>query len=161
MSLDSFNASEVQAIGATLSADASKLGNRPDVEFQWAVKAYHHAETYDNLLRSVDAKLLKLTQLDTEIYTHFRAEFPDMNVDMLDLDSMKTAESKAKWREFCGQYEKRVEDFNMGTLIRVNSKEEFSEVNSTLVVRIQFLAIEIARNREGCNDAMKKKPSTS
>jgi len=37
-----------------------------------------------------------------------------------------------KWRAYCNTYDKRVEDFNLGTLIRLNSREEFSESNSTL-----------------------------
>lgn len=37
-----------------------------------------------------------------------------------------------EWRKFCNQFDKRVEDFNMGTLIRLNSREDFSESNSTL-----------------------------
>ena len=37
-----------------------------------------------------------------------------------------------KWRPFCEQYKDKVEDYNIGTLIRQNSKEEFSESNSLL-----------------------------
>ena len=37
-----------------------------------------------------------------------------------------------KWRNFCQTYENRVEDFNMGTLIRLRSAEDFSEENSSL-----------------------------
>lgn len=44
----------------------------------------------------------------------------------------------------------------MGTLIRTDASKEFSPENSILVVRIQFLAIEIARNREGFNDDIRK-----
>ncbi|XP_053407092.1 protein PBDC1-like [Mercenaria mercenaria] len=156
-SLSSFNASEVSSIGGALQADAGKYENKQDVEFQWAVKAYHHAETYFNLISSVDPRYLKLTQLDDEIYTLFRQEFPDFNVEILDEDKMKSPAAKEKWRGFCNKFQNRVEDFNMGTLIRKNSHEEFSESNSTLVVRIQFLAIEIARNREGFNDGLNKK----
>ncbi|WAR20816.1 PBDC1-like protein [Mya arenaria] len=158
MPLDSLNASELQAIGAQLTNDSSKYENRADVEYQWAVKAYHHAETYSNLISSVDPKVLKLTRLDDDIYKHFRGEFPDLNVKELDVDFLKTPEQKEKWRKFCMQYDQQqVQDFNLGTLIRINSREEFSEQNSTLVVRIQFLAIEIARNREGHNDNLQKK----
>ncbi|XP_060602348.1 protein PBDC1-like [Ruditapes philippinarum] len=161
-SLESFNASEVSAVGGALQSDAKNYENKQDVEFQWAIKAYHHAETYFNLISSVETRYLKLTQLDDEIYTLFRQEFPDFNVENLDVDGMKTPASKEKWRGFCNKFENRVEDFNMGTLIRINSREEFSESNSTLVVRIQFLAIEIARNREGFNDGLnKKKKETS
>lgn len=40
----------------------------------------------------------------------------------------------------------------MGTLIRADASKEFSPDNSILVVRVQWMAIEIARNREGFND---------
>ncbi|NXR65589.1 PBDC1 protein, partial [Rhadina sibilatrix] len=56
-----------------------------------------------------------------------------------------------KWRPFCLRFEGLVEDFNFGTLLRLDSRRDYSEENTILAPRIQFLAIEIARNREGCN----------
>ena len=44
-----------------------------------------------------------------------------------------------------------VEEYNFGTLLRLDCKEGYSEANTTLVPRVQFLAIEIARNRQGLN----------
>lgn len=48
--------------------------------------------------------------------------------------------------------------------VRIDSSDEYSESNSILVTRIQFLCIEIARNREGHNDNIrnnfKPKPRT-
>lgn len=49
---------------------------------------------------------------------------------------------------------KNLEDFSFGTLLRLSAGEEYSEANTILVTRVQFLAIEIARNREGANDAV-------
>ncbi|NXU67233.1 PBDC1 protein, partial [Horornis vulcanius] len=57
-----------------------------------------------------------------------------------------------KWRPFCLRFEGVVEDFNYGTLLRLDSRREYSEENTIFATRIQFFAIEIARNREGCND---------
>ncbi|NXP61404.1 PBDC1 protein, partial [Chloropsis cyanopogon] len=57
-----------------------------------------------------------------------------------------------KWRPFCLRFEGLVEDFNFGTLLRLDARGEYTEENSILATRIQFFAIEIARNREGCND---------
>lgn len=157
MSLDSFSTSELQAIQGTLSeTDPNKFSNKEDVELQWAMKAYQHAETYFNLICSVDPKFLKLTQLDDEIYTVFRQDFPDLQVDVLNEAEMKT-DLKEKWRLFCSKFENKVKDFNFGTLIRLNSQEAFTETNSMFVVRIQFLAIEIARNREGYNNGLSRK----
>jgi hypothetical protein len=38
------------------------------VEALWAEKAFQHAETYFNLLLSVDSRILKLTPHDDQIY---------------------------------------------------------------------------------------------
>jgi len=43
-------------------------------------------------------------------------------------------------------------NYNFGTLIRKDALGENKENNSFIVIRIQFYAIEIARNREGLND---------
>lgn len=41
--------------------------------------------------------------------------------------------------------------------MRADASKEFSPDNSIFVFRVQFLAIEIARNREGLNDEVHKK----
>lgn len=46
-----------------------------------------------------------------------------------------------------------VADYNFGTLIRSNASEDYTERNTMFITRIQFYAIEIARNRLGLNDA--------
>lgn len=61
------------------------------------------------------------------------------------------------WRPFCEQFKEEVEDYSFGTLLRLDCSGEFSEENTTLVPRIQFYAIEIARNREGFNDVIREK----
>lgn len=126
------------------------------IHFRWAAKAFEHAEIHFNLLLSVDPKILKLTPYDDQIYKTFREEFPDMRVDVLSENELKSEESKYKWRNFSELFNK-LDDFAFGTLIRADASEEFSAENSILVVRIQFLAIEIARNREGFNDSIRKK----
>lgn len=78
-----------------------------------------------------------------------------MRVDLLDENELKSVESKRKWRDFSEKFNK-LDDYAFGTLIRGDASEDFSPDNSILVVRIQFLAIEIARNREGCNDSIRK-----
>ena len=49
---------------------------------------------YCQLIKSVDAKFLKLTQLDDEIYTQFRKEFPAFNIETLSEDELKTPAAK-------------------------------------------------------------------
>lgn len=106
------------------------------------------------LLCSVDPKHLKLTPFDDEIYKEFRLDFPDLDVRNLDESALKSPEGKVKWRQFIEKFNK-LEDFSYGTLIRAQSQSEFTPDNSILLIRIQFLAIEIARNREGHNDGLR------
>ncbi|XP_038045955.1 protein PBDC1-like [Patiria miniata] len=134
-----------------LSRPAEEFGNDENLELRWAIKAYHHAETYFNLISSVDNRVLKLTKQDDDIYHSFREHFPDLKVDVIDQEELKSEAAKLKWRPFCTQYEGVVEDFNFGTLLRLDCKGDYSEQNSIFVTRIQFFAVEIARNREELN----------
>nr|VZI48755.1 unnamed protein product [Spirometra erinaceieuropaei] len=63
---------------------------------------------------------------------------------------------KPLWRPFCMEFEGVIEDFNQGTLLRLDANKGYDEANTCVVPRIQFLAIEIARNRQGLNDRVKK-----
>ena len=78
-----------------------------------------------------------------------------MNVAALEeMKDLKSEEMKSKWRAFCEGF-KHVEDFSFATLIRLNSSQDYEEVNSVIVTKIQFYAIELARNREGHNDQIR------
>ncbi|CAF0706639.1 unnamed protein product [Brachionus calyciflorus] len=136
--------------------DAQNYVNDPQIELQWAMKAFQHAEIHYNLLCAIDSKMLKLTKIDETIYAEFRQHFNELPVDKIDVDHLKSAESKEKWRPFCESYKEKVEDYNMGTLLRIDAYGDYNEENTTLVPRIQFYAIEIARNREGHNSAIKE-----
>ncbi|XP_021352283.1 protein PBDC1-like [Mizuhopecten yessoensis] len=155
--LEGLNVNQMTSAASALSTDASKYVNDASLEMQWAMKAYHHAETYFNLLCSVDSSLLKLTNKDDEIYKNFRQAFPNMAIDVLKEDELKTTDAKSTWRPFVQSYEGEVEDYNFGTLVRKDCTGDISDDNTVLVLRIQFLAIEIARNREGLNAAVKEK----
>ncbi|XP_051973488.1 protein PBDC1-like [Xyrauchen texanus] len=137
-----------------LSLPAEAYGNDAQLEVMWAMKAYNHAEIYFNLISSVDPKLLKLTKSDDQIYTKFREAFPDLNIQVLDPELLKSAEAKEKWRPFCNQFDGVVEDFNYGTLLRIDCQKDYTEENTVFATRIQFYAIEIARNREGYNEVV-------
>ncbi|XP_063276070.1 protein PBDC1-like [Prinia subflava] len=143
---------EAAAAAQALALPAEAFGNDPRVELAWAMKAHQHAQVYFNLISSVDPKFLNLTKVDDQIYEEFRKTFQDLRVDVLDPEELKSEPAKAKWRPFCLRFEGVVEDFNYGTLLRLDSRREYSEENSIFATRIQFFAIEIARNREGCND---------
>ncbi|KXJ71560.1 hypothetical protein RP20_CCG020282 [Aedes albopictus] len=139
-----------------LSRPADEFVNDGMVEELWAMKAVEHAEVHFNLLCSVDPRQLHLTPYDNEIYEEFRKQFPDMNVAVVDENELKSADGKAKWRTYMEKFN-RLEDYSYGTLLRASAGEEFHPENAILVVRIQFWAIEIARNREGHNDCIRKK----
>merc|ERR1719153_1158490 len=103
------------------------------------------------LLTAVGPERMKFTQIDQELYDSFRENFPDFNIETVDEESMKNKEGKEKWRTWCEQYKERVQDYNFGTLLRLNPAEDYTEQNSCFALRVQFLAIEIARNKEGKN----------
>ena len=98
--------------------------------------------------------------MDDDIYTDFIETFPEYKdparVDEIDENEMKSKEGKDRWRTFMMRYEKIVDDYNFGTLLRTGSKEEYGEKTTIFVPRMQFYAIEIARNRAGLNDWIKK-----
>eukprot|EP00736_Rhodelphis_marinus_P003280 Rmarinus@m.25895 len=125
-----------------------------DLEAQWAVRAFKHADTYWSLISRFDASKLKLTKMDDEIYERFRKDFPDLDVGVVIEDQLKSDEGKAKWRPFLMAFEKELADFNMLTLLRIDASKPYDENNTTVVPRAQFYCIEIARNREGHNSSL-------
>ncbi|TFL07438.1 DUF757-domain-containing protein [Pterulicium gracile] len=137
--------------------DPNQAQNLLEIEKQFAVKAVEHAQTYWNLLEKVEPKELKLTKLDDEIYDHTMTTFPELaeaphsKLVKLDEDWMKSADGKERWRKFMMEYEKKIKDYNFGSLIRTDATKEYGETNTIFVTRIQFYAIEIARNRLGLN----------
>jgi hypothetical protein len=149
-SMANMSSDELERIGGALS-NPDKLGNHSDIELQWAMKAMDHATVHYNLISSVDASRLRLTKVDDIIYQHFREKFPDLTVEKLTDDDLKTPEAKQEWQKFCQSFKEEVEDYNHGTLLRLNCEGDYTPENTTLSVRTQFLAIEIARNKEGHN----------
>ncbi|XP_054612469.1 protein PBDC1 isoform X1 [Dunckerocampus dactyliophorus] len=152
--LTSLGPDGASAAAHALSLPAEAYGNDERLEVMWAMKAYNHAEVYFNLISSVDPKFLKLTKLDDEIYSSFKEAFEDLQVKLLNPDDLKSSEAKERWRPFCNRYEDLVEDFNYGTLLRLDCEKGYTEENTIFATRIQFFAIEIARNREGFNDVV-------
>ncbi|RMZ92675.1 hypothetical protein DV736_g90, partial [Chaetothyriales sp. CBS 134916] len=139
-----------------LPIDPEKADNLEDMEKQFAVKAVQQMTTYWSVLEKVPGSKLRLTRLDDRILAHLNKDFPEFDpAKEIDEDEMKSKESKERWRNFCMAYEKgddKVEDYNFGTMLRKSPKTEYGEKETILAVRIQFYAIEIARNRAGLND---------
>ncbi|KAL0241376.1 hypothetical protein GEMRC1_006611 [Eukaryota sp. GEM-RC1] len=128
--------------------------NDASVEEAWVEQAVKHAQTFSRLLRCFpDKNKLKLTRIDDEIYASFRQQFPTLNVAVITDEVLKNEKAKPVWREWMMQYEKLLADnYHFLTLIRYDSSKDYSEANSTVVPRVQFIAIELARCREGHND---------
>lgn len=103
-------------------------------------------ETYWNILEKIPGSKLRLTKFDDEIYDHLKKEFPEFDASAtLDEDEMKSKDGKERWRKFISEYEKKVEDYNFGAMIRASHKTEYSQDGTIFAVRMQFYAIEIAR----------------
>uniref|UniRef100_A0A0K0E7T2 Polysacc_synt_4 domain-containing protein n=1 Tax=Strongyloides stercoralis TaxID=6248 RepID=A0A0K0E7T2_STRER len=137
-----------------LTAPAEDYINDPSIELAWAMKASERASIHQNLLLNCDTKTLKLNKYQDNIYKQFREIFPDLNIEMITEEQLK-GDNKVKWHDFCEGF-KEVDDYNMGTLMRMDVKTIYSPDNTIIVPRIQFLAIEGARNIEGLNDKYKE-----
>ena len=71
---------------------------------------------------------LRLTKIDDEILENFKNSFPEFDpAETIDEDKMKSKEGKERWRNFMMQYEKKIDDYNFGTMLRSNAKFEYSE----------------------------------
>lgn len=94
-----------------------------------------------------------------EIFPEF-AEEGHAKLIKLDEDSQKSPDGKEKWRKFIAKYvllpcalwirwlsgptryEKIIKDYNFGSLLRVNSKDEYSETNTIFGARFSsFFAL--------------------
>lgn len=84
--------------------------------------------TYWAILEKMKGSGLRLTKMDDDIYDHFKREFPNFDPkETIDEDKMKSKEGKEKWRNFMMVYEKTVDDYNFGTMLRANPKFEYGE----------------------------------
>jgi len=138
---------------AGVGLTAEQQDNFEDIEKQFAVKVVQHMEAYWSILEKMRPSTLRLTKIDSEIYDHFKKEFPDFDPKAtINEDEMKSKEGKERWRNFINTYEHKVVDYNFGTMVRANPKFEYGEKEVIFAVRMQFYAIEIVRNREGLND---------
>ena len=141
---------------SNLNINSENADNYEEMEKQFAVKAVQQMTTYWSILEKVPGSKLKLTRMDDQILEHFKKEFPEFDpAEEIDEDKMKSKEGKERWRNFCMAYEKgddKVEDYNFGTMLRRSPRTEYGEKETIFAVRMQFYAVEIARNRAGLND---------
>jgi len=91
-------------------------------------KVVQHMSTYWAILEKVKGSTLKLTRMDDDIYEHLMKDFPEFApAATIDEDEMKSKEGKERWRKFMMAYEKSIDDFNFGTMLRNNPKVEYSQ----------------------------------
>ncbi|KAK5123376.1 hypothetical protein LTR85_002808 [Meristemomyces frigidus] len=136
-----------------LPINPEEQDNYEEIEKQFAVKVVEHMSTYWAILEKMPGSKLRLTKFDDDIHAHFNREFPDFDLKAtINEDDMKSKEGKERWRNFINEYENKVEDFNFGTMLRASAATEYGEQETIFAVRMQFYAIEIARNRAGLND---------
>lgn len=87
-----------------------------------------HMSTYWAILEKVRGSTLRLTKMDDEIHNHLRKDFPEFDpAQTIDEDEMKSKIGKERWRNFMMAYEKKIDDYNFGTVIRANPKWEYGE----------------------------------
>ena len=96
--------------------------------------------TYWAILEKMRGSKLRLTKMDDEIYEHFQKEFPEFDPqDTIDEDKMKSKEGKERWRNFMMAYEKKVDDYNFGTMLRANPKFEYGEKETIFGLSVTFI----------------------
>ena len=90
--------------------------------------AVQHMATYWGILERTRGSQLRLTKIDDQIHEHLQREFPEFDARKpIDEDEMKSRSGKERWRKFMMAYEKLIDDFNFGTLIRIDSGMEYGE----------------------------------
>lgn len=84
--------------------------------------------TYWAILEKMRGSKLRLTKIDDDIYEHLMKDFPEFDPkDTIDEDKMKSKEGKERWRKFMMAYEKKVDDYNFGTMLRASASTEYGE----------------------------------
>ncbi|KAN0139161.1 hypothetical protein V8E53_003050, partial [Lactarius tabidus] len=117
--------------------DPNQAQNLVEVPPSFAVKAVEHAQTYWNLLEKIPPRQFRFTRFDDEIYERRLREFPEFamaphaSLIVLDEEWMKSKGGKERWRGFINTqrrtYEKKITDYNFGSLIRTDATKEYSK----------------------------------
>lgn len=105
-----------------------------------------HMETYWKILKNKRGSQLRLTKMDDEIYEHLKADFPELDPaeDIVE-DKLKSKEGKERWRKFMMAYEKKVEDFNFGTMLRVSPKDDVDTEERVIFGRSGLMCFSLSR----------------
>ena len=93
-------------------------------------------------------------RLQLSLLQTFREKFPDMDVAILNVDDPFDAYlDKEFWVPMISRFIHRVKDHDILSMVRVDCELGFSNDNIKLVPRFKAHCIELARCREGFNDA--------
>lgn len=85
-------------------------------------------QTYWSILEKVKGSSLRLTKIDDEILEHLKEAFPEFDpAATINEDEMKSKTGKQRWRDFMMQYEKKIDDYNFGTMVRNSPKVEYEQ----------------------------------
>ncbi|GAA5826084.1 hypothetical protein JCM3770_000981 [Rhodotorula araucariae] len=139
--------------------DAENAQNDEGIEMQFAVMCMEQAEVYFGLITKIKpSELKRLTKWDDEIVEAFLKAFPEYDdadkLRLLSEDEIKSPGGKRRWREFMMPFADKIDEYNFGTLIRLDCTQDYTQANSMFGYRLQFYALEILRNRKGLNDAV-------
>ena len=108
--------------------------------------------TYWSILEKVRGSTLRLTKMDDEIYEHLKTDFPEFDpAKTIDEDEMKSKTGKERWRKFMMAYEKKVDDYNFGTMMRGNPKWEYGQDETIFGKgRLRWCRFDITDRRPQC-----------
>lgn len=81
-----------------LTRPAEEFVNDEQVEMAWLSAAVRHMETYYKLITSVSPLTnFKLTSNDDLVYEAFKTQFPELNVEVLTEEAIKSPEGMCIW----------------------------------------------------------------
>ncbi len=105
-----------------------------------------HLETYWAILQKVKGSALRLTKMDDDILEHLKADFPDFDpAATIDENEMKSKAGKERWRKFMVAYEKKIDDYNFGTMLRTSPKVEYDQDTTIFGMRSRNCPLVCAR----------------
>jgi hypothetical protein len=142
--------------------------NDPGVERVGSAETWRVCEKHwEQLTGTAEPKSLILSEdakQDRHLYHTFRSQF-GLDVSFVSWADLHNEFEMGKWRAVLSACEGRVQWYNMMYLLRADASKSYVEQKDDvgpdghsdgllLVPRIQWLMIEIARNREGLNDGL-------
>lgn len=84
--------------------------------------------TYWAILEKVPGSKLRLTKMDDDILEHLKTDFPEFDpAKTINEDEMKSKKGKERWRKFMMAYEKKIDDYSFGTIMRSDPKWEYGK----------------------------------